>query len=76
MNQLEDLVRRIRLGEDSALELKSVVMAGGRVRGPNRNDLADELAAFANTRGGTVVLGVDDKTRGGSGHSARRPGRG
>ena len=63
MNQLEDLARRIRLGEDSALELKSVVMAGGRVRGPNRNDLADELAAFANTRGGTVVLGVDDRTR-------------
>ena len=63
MNQLEDLARRIRLGEDSALELKSVVMAGGRVRGPSRNDLADELAAFANTRGGTVVLGVDDKTR-------------
>ena len=63
MNQLEDLARRIRLGEDSALELKSVVVAGGRVRGPSRNVLADELAAFANTRGGTVVLGVDDKTR-------------
>ena len=63
MNQLEDLARRIRLGEDSALELKSVVVAGGRVKGPSRNDLADELTAFANTRGGTVVLGVDDKTR-------------
>ena len=63
MNQHEDLARRIRLGEDSALELKSVVLAGGRVKGPSRSDLADELAAFANTRGGTVVLGVDDKTR-------------
>ncbi len=63
MNQFEDLAMRIRLGEDSALELKSVEVAGGRVRDPSRNEFADELAAFANTRGGTVVLGVDDQTR-------------
>ena len=63
MNSIEDLARRIRLGEDSALELKSVAVAGGRVKDLRRNDFADELAAFANTRGGTVVLGVDDKTR-------------
>ena len=62
-NDVGELVRRIRLGEDSALELKRVVLAGSRVESPGRNDLADELAAFANTRGGTVVLGVDDKTR-------------
>ena len=29
---------------------------------PKRNDFADELAALANTKGGTVILGVDDKT--------------
>ena len=63
MNRLEDLARRIRLGEDSALELKSVVVTGRRVKVPSRDDFADELAAFANTKGGTVVLGVDDKTR-------------
>ena len=63
MNRIEDLAQRIRLGEDFALELKSVAVAGGRVKDPSRNDFADELAAFANTRGGTVVLGVDDKTR-------------
>ena len=63
MNRFEDLAKRIRLGEDSALELKRVVVAGGRVKDPRRNDFADELAAFANTRGGTVVLGMDDKTR-------------
>lgn len=63
MNRFEDLANRIRLGEDSALELKSVVVAGGRIKGPIRNDFADELAAFANTKGGTVVLGVDDQTR-------------
>ncbi len=45
------------------MELKRVVLAGDRVTGPRRNDLADELAAFANARGGTVVLGVDDATR-------------
>ena len=63
MNPAGDLARRIRLGEDSALELKSIVLAGGRVKGPSRNEFADELAAFANTRGGTVVLGVYDEHR-------------
>ena len=59
-----DLARRIRLGEDGRLEFKSVQVSGGRVRAPDRRALADELAAFANGRGGTLILGVDDKTRG------------
>lgn len=63
MDSTDDLVRRIRLGEDSALELKRVLIAGARVTQPAREDFADELAAFANDRGGTLVLGVDDKTR-------------
>jgi len=58
-----DLLQRLRLGEDSTLELKRVLTAGPRVTDPRRNDLADELAAFANTRGGTLILGVDDSTR-------------
>lgn len=58
-----DLLRRIPLGEDSGLELKSVRVSGGSVRAPERNAMADELAAFANSRGGTAILGVDDKTR-------------
>ena len=58
-----ELARRIRLGEDSALELKRLHLAGGQVRGPHRDSFADELAAFANGRGGTLVLGVDDKSR-------------
>ena len=63
MSRSEDLARRIRLGEDSGLELKRVVLAGRRVTGPRRDDFADELAALANARGGLVVLGVDDATR-------------
>ncbi len=58
-----ELIRRIRLGEDSALELKAVVLERGRVTGPRRDDFADELAAFANAKGGMVVLGVDDSTK-------------
>lgn len=61
-NYPERLIARIRLGEDSELELKTVVLRGNRIE-PHPNSLADELAAFANTRGGTLLLGVDDKTR-------------
>ncbi len=57
------IARRIRLGEDSTLELKRVLLSSDRVTSPHRNELADELAAFANSRGGTLVLGVDDTTR-------------
>ena len=59
----DELSRRIRLGEDSTLELKRVLLAGERVTGPGRDSFADELAAMANGAGGTVVLGVDDVTR-------------
>jgi ATP-dependent DNA helicase RecG len=58
-----ELLEHIRLGEDSFLELKEVRFAGDKIRGPQQNDLADELAAFANSRGGVLVLGVDDKSR-------------
>lgn len=58
-----ELLRKIQLGEDSILELKSVRFKGSRVDGPGRNELADELAAMANTGDGVCVLGVDDKTR-------------
>ncbi|MDP2751547.1 MAG: ATP-binding protein [Rhodocyclaceae bacterium] len=58
-----ELLEKIRLGEDSYLELKEVRFAGEKLRGPEQNDLADELAAFANSRGGVLVLGVHDKSR-------------
>jgi ATP-dependent DNA helicase RecG len=59
-----DLQQRIALGEDSFLELKRLVWRGsGKLNEPHPDGLADELAALANTRGGQLVLGVDDKTR-------------
>ena len=59
----DELLRRIRLGEDSTLELKRVLLSGNRVTGPDRARFADELGSMANGSGGIVVLGVDDKTR-------------
>jgi hypothetical protein len=59
----KELLDKIALGEDSYLELKDVHFAGDRVLGPARDSLADELAAFANGRGGVCVLGVDNATR-------------
>ena len=59
----EELLDAVRLGEDSSLELKEVVFSGTRVRGPRRDDLADEMAAMANADGGVIVLGIADKSR-------------
>ncbi|MFO1357690.1 helix-turn-helix domain-containing protein [Plasticicumulans sp.] len=49
----------------SGFEFKRVEFAGESdgVRAPHRDALADELAAFANAGGGTVVLGVADRAQ-------------
>jgi ATP-dependent DNA helicase RecG len=62
-DSVQELVAKIRLGEDSILELKDVRFKGSKIDGPDRRDLADELAAMANASGGVCVLGIDDKTR-------------
>ncbi len=59
----DELLEKMRLGEDNFLEFKEVRFAGGKVRGPTQDELANELAAFANSRGGVLLLGVHDKTR-------------
>ena len=59
----EELLEKIRLGEDTSLELKAVRFKGHRVAEPERDKLADEIGAIANTHDGVLVLGVDDKTR-------------
>ena len=58
-----ELLDKIRLGEDSYLELKEVRLAGRQVKEPRRDSLADEIAAFSNSHGGVIVLGVQDKPR-------------
>lgn len=60
----DNWIKRIRLGEDSTLELKRVVMRSPtKVEGPHPDSLADELSAMANGNGGSLILGVDDSTK-------------
>ncbi|MDI9332894.1 MAG: ATP-binding protein [Cytophagales bacterium] len=60
----EKLAQMIQGGEDSSLELKRMTWRGvGKVNEPHPDSLANEMAAFANAKGGYVVLGVEDKTR-------------
>ena len=62
MPDIDALLKRIRLAEDTTLERKQVLLAGDKVIAPTCHAFADELASFANTRGGTILLGVDDKS--------------
>ncbi len=54
---------RIRSGRDGATEFREAAFSGGKVTEPDRNELADELAAFANARGGVLVLGTGGEPR-------------
>ena len=56
----EEIKRQMRLGEDSHWEFKEIVFTGDVPKSPRRDDLADELAAFANTDGGVMLCGVTD----------------
>ena len=55
-----DIARRLHLGEDSRWEFKQIAFRGDRPVKPRSRDLADELAAFANTNGGVMLCGVTD----------------
>lgn len=59
----DELLKQIRLGEDSSLELTDLRYKGNQVNNPHRDSMADEFSAMANTANGVFVLGVDDKTR-------------
>lgn len=59
----EQLLMRIRLGKDNATEFREAAFSGGKIADPGRDELADELTAFANARGGVLVLGVAGETR-------------
>ena len=54
------LLKQIELGEDSRVEFKEVVFSSRRVNTPRRESVADELAAFGNTVGGTLIFSVSD----------------
>ena len=60
---IQTLLKQIQLGEDTFLELKMLVFQGDKIVGPHSDGFADELAAMANTAHGTIVLGVDDRTK-------------
>ncbi len=51
-DSLTELLEKIYLGEDATIEFKRAL--------PHRNSLADEIAAFANARGGVILIGVND----------------
>lgn len=53
-DSLTELIEQIYLGEDSTIEFKREL--------PSRDDLADEIAAFANAIGGVILVGVDDNS--------------
>ena len=57
----QDILRQLRLGEDSLWEFKQVAFAGDRLTSPRRDDLADEIAAFANAEGGVLLCGATDQ---------------
>ena len=60
---VRDLMFHIRLGEDSRIEFKAITFERNRPQSPNRDKMAHEIAAFANSQGGRIVLGVEDRTR-------------
>jgi len=57
------LFKQIQLGKDTSLELKTLSFKGDKIICPHADGFADELAAMANTDSGTIVLGVDDRTK-------------
>jgi len=56
------LLKQIFLGEDSVLEFKNIEFTNNAVTGPHRNSMAGEMSAMANSHGGVIILGVNDKS--------------
>ena len=50
------LMTQLERGGNSRVNLKKVVFADNRVRVPRRDSVADELAAFGNSLGGTLIF--------------------
>ena len=56
----EEIRQRLRLGEDSRWAFEQIEFSGNTPTSPRREDLADELGAFANAGGGVLLFGVSD----------------
>ena len=56
----DEIRRHLRLGEDGLWEFKQIEFRGNKPVSPRREDLADELGAFANADGGILLCGVTD----------------
>lgn len=57
---LDEIQRQLEVLEDSRAEFQLVVLGDRGVRSPNSEEMAGEMAAFANAEGGVLFLGVDD----------------
>lgn len=55
-----DIRHQLALGEDSRWEFQQVDFRSGQPVRPRRDELADEIAAFANSDGGLLLCGVTD----------------
>ena len=56
-----DILCQLQLGEDSHWEFKQIKFAGNKPKGPEPDDLANEITAFANADGGVLLCGVTDE---------------
>jgi len=56
----DELLQRLSFGEDQRWEFKQIHCKGDQPVSPKREDLADEIIAFANSDGGTLLCGVTD----------------
>lgn len=56
----EELLKKLRLGKDSFFDFKEVRAVGSKIKSPTVEAWADEMAAFANSSGGVLLLGVND----------------
>lgn len=57
---IDDIVNQLGLGEDEFWEFKRIEFRGDKPSSPRRDDWADEIAAFANADGGSVLCGITD----------------
>ncbi len=56
----EEIRQRLVIGEDQRWEFKQIKFKGDQPDRPKREDLADEIIAFANANGGVLLCGVSD----------------